>query len=55
MKYLKDTTVSGLLKHAQKNKPFINQGKFHIRSYIKAPIKGKKDYPRKAKIRRARI
>lgn len=52
---MKDTTVSGLLRHAQKGKPFINQGKFHIRKYIRPPIEGKKEYPRKPKIRRADI
>jgi hypothetical protein len=48
---MKDTTVSGLLRHAQKGKPFVNQGKFRIRSYIEPPIDGEKDYPRKAKMR----
>lgn len=47
---MKDTSVSALLKHAQTGKPFINQKKFHLRSYINPPIDGKKDYPRKAKV-----
>lgn len=48
---MKDTSVSALLRKAHKGKPFINQRKFHIRSYIKPPVK-KKECCRKPRLKR---
>jgi hypothetical protein len=46
---MKDKSIGALLKKAQTKRPFINQGKFHLRNYVNPPI-SKNEYGRRPRL-----